>query len=96
LENLFEQATAFCDKGLVELSDLPAELSGSSREDESGIAGIAGLGGLGGRSLDAIERDALRQTLVLHKGNRVDTAKSLGISEKSVYNLMRCHGVRDL
>jgi DNA-binding NtrC family response regulator len=90
LENLIEQATAFCDKGLVELSDLPAELSGSSREDESGIAG------LGGRSLDAIERDALRQTLVLHKGNRVDTAKSLGISEKSVYNLMRRHGVRDL
>lgn len=42
-----------------------------------------------GKTLDEIERDAIIQTLQACQGNKAQTARVLGISEKSIYNKMR-------
>ena len=44
---------------------------------------------LAGKSLDAIEREAIQQTLAVCNGNKAKSARMLGISEKSIYNKMR-------
>ncbi|WP_372894403.1 helix-turn-helix domain-containing protein, partial [Stieleria sp.] len=42
-----------------------------------------------GKTLQEIERDAIIQTLRSVGGNKAKTARTLGISEKSIYNKMR-------
>ncbi len=44
---------------------------------------------LAGRTLAEIERRAIIATIRSHKGNKAASARSLGISEKSIYNKMR-------
>ncbi|NND99656.1 MAG: sigma-54-dependent Fis family transcriptional regulator, partial [Pirellulaceae bacterium] len=44
---------------------------------------------LAGKTLEEIERDAIIQTLHALGGNKAKTARTLGISEKSIYNKMR-------
>ena len=83
-----EQATAFCEAGRVTLSDLPAEIRSEARSGPAGVPGLAGL------SLDFLEREALIQTLELAGNNKAETARLLGISEKSVYNMLRRHQLK--
>jgi DNA-binding NtrC family response regulator len=42
-----------------------------------------------GKTLEEIEREAIIQTLASVGGNKAKTARTLGISEKSIYNKMR-------
>lgn len=44
---------------------------------------------LAGKTLEQIERDAIMQTLEMLGGNKAKTARTLGISEKSIYNKMK-------
>lgn len=44
---------------------------------------------LAGKTLEQIERDAILQTLEMLNGNKAKSARTLGISEKSIYNKMR-------
>ena len=44
---------------------------------------------LAGKTLAQIERDAIIQTLEMLNGNKAKTARTLGISEKSIYNKMK-------
>ena len=44
---------------------------------------------LAGKTLQEIERDAIIDTLKLLGGNKAKSARTLGISEKSIYNKMR-------
>jgi len=51
---------------------------------------------LAGMTLAEIERRALIQTLHACKGNRVKTARQLGVSEKTVYNKIKQYNLRGL
>lgn len=44
---------------------------------------------LAGKTLEEIEREAILQTLESLNGNKAKSARTLGISEKSIYNKMR-------
>ena len=44
---------------------------------------------LAGKTLEEIERDAIIATLEMLDGNKAKTARTLGISEKSIYNKMK-------
>ena len=44
---------------------------------------------LAGKTLEEIERDAIVTTLEMLDGNKAKTARTLGISEKSIYNKMK-------
>jgi DNA-binding NtrC family response regulator len=50
-------------------------------------------GGLAGLSLEHVERAAVIQTLQLCGGNKAETARRLGISDKSVYNKLKAYGI---
>lgn len=86
LENVLERSAAFCDGGVIELKDLPAVVRGSK---PSGRV-PAGIGGI---SLSDLERESLIQTLKLCNGNKAETARRLEITEKSVYNKLKRHGL---
>lgn len=86
LENVLERSAAFCDGGVIQAKDLPAAVQGSkpSGRVPSGIGGIP---------LSDLERESLIQTLKLCNGNKAETARRLGITEKSVYNKLKRHGL---
>jgi len=86
LENVLERSAAFCEGGVIEAGDLPAGVRGS--QPSSRVP--AGLGGI---ALQDLEREALLQTLALCSGNKAETARRLGVTEKSVYNKLKRHGL---
>ena len=85
LENMIERSVVFCEDDTIEVDDLPAEL-----HEDSGGASISGLAGL---TLAEIEAEAILQTLVYCKNNKAETARTLGITEKSIYNKIKRHGI---
>jgi len=50
-------------------------------------------GWLDGRTLAELERKAFLDTLDATNGNRAETARRLGVSEKTVYNKLRAWGM---
>lgn len=86
LENVLERSAAFCDGSVIEKKDLPGTVRGSK---PSGRV-PAGIGGI---PLSDLERESLIQTLKLCNGNKAETARRLEVTEKSVYNKLKRHGL---
>ena len=86
LENLIERASAFCDDNTITAADLSGDIS-EHNEDSHLVTGLAG------QTLAEIEKSAILQTLALCSGNKAKTARKLGITEKSIYNKMKRHGL---
>ncbi len=84
LENVLERATAFTDASELQESDLAPLLE--TRREAPPL----------GRSLtlQELERDAFIQTYHRSGKNKAKTARELGISERSVYNLLERHGLK--
>ncbi len=87
LENVLERATAFAEKPSLHADDFLPLLEGR-RESLSEGESSRGL------TLQEIERDAFIQTYLRTGRNKARTARELGISERSVYNLLGRHGVK--
>lgn len=89
LQNVIERATAFAEgRELGEMDFLP--ILGESAADPSRRRGTD----FAGMTLEEIERDAFIQTYRRTGGNKAKTARELGISERSVYNLLDRHGLK--
>ncbi len=58
--------------------------------------GVDGASHLVGKSMDEIERWAVEQTLQLTGGNREETARILGISERNLYRKLNEYGLRNV
>lgn len=87
MENVLERASAFCDDAVLRQKDLALA---KVRPVEAPAENVgAGASSLAGMTLAEIERRALIQTLHACKGNRVKTARQLGVSEKTVYNKIK-------
>jgi DNA-binding NtrC family response regulator len=86
LENVLERATAFTDEPVLQERDL-APLLESHRDTPAAATGRP-------MTLQELERDAFIQTYHLSGGNKAKTARALGISERSVYNLLERHGLK--
>ena len=85
LENLIERSAVFCEDGIIRANDLPAELH--EKGSRSSITGLAG------HTLAEIEAEAIVQTLAYCKNNKAETARTLGITEKSIYNKIKRHDI---
>jgi two-component system response regulator HydG len=48
---------------------------------------------LGGQSLTTLEQIAIRQTLALTRGNKVQAARMLGIASSTLYEKLKRHGL---
>ena len=89
LENVLERATAFSEKPLLHADDFLHLLEG--RRDSVSSSGAPSARGL---TLQEVERDAFIQTYLRTGKNKAKTARELGISERSVYNLLGRHGLK--
>lgn len=89
LENVLERATAFAEKQSLHLEDFVHLLEGR-REAAVNTVNPTGRG----LTLQEIERDAFIQTYLRTGKNKAKTARELGISERSVYNLLGRHGLK--
>jgi transcriptional regulator with PAS, ATPase and Fis domain len=84
LKNVLAYALAFVDAGVLEADTLrfaPETAAASSLERLP----------LGGQTLAALEDVAIRQTLALTRGNKVQAAKLLGIATSTLYEKLKRH-----
>lgn len=87
LQNVLERAFTFASGSSIQASHLNVV----SRQDRPAAAAAASLAGM---TLAEIEKLALTQTLDACSGNKARAARTLGISEKSIYNKMSRAGLR--
>lgn len=86
LENVLERSISFCDDPILTRHHLRFQRGVASSEIPVKPAAAFVLAG---RTLAEIERQAILETLLRENGNKARAARSLGISEKSIYNKMR-------
>ncbi|MAV54475.1 MAG: sigma-54-dependent Fis family transcriptional regulator [Phycisphaerae bacterium] len=78
-------------EGSLDLKSLPSEIQVADVEDDAGDLQAGSLAGVG---LARLEKEAIRQTLALTKGNREQTAKLLGLGERTLYRKLKEYGLR--
>ncbi len=89
LNRIIELMCVFAeDGGELEAAHLPAEVSGASDSNASSSGSLAGI------DLAELEKRAIRETLKLTGGNREQTARMLGIGERTLYRLLKEYGLR--
>lgn len=86
LENVLERATAFTDGNELGEKDLSPLLE-TRRDGPMNSSGRP-------LTLQEMERDVFIQTYHRSGKNKAKTARELGISERSVYNLLERHGLK--
>ncbi len=96
LLNVVQNMVVLAEGDTVEPRHLPIELRGSGDANGDAAAGGGGGGGLntGGRSLNQIEKEAIRNALRIHAGNREQAATMLGIGERTLYRKLKEYGLK--
>ncbi len=89
LQNVLERATAFAEQPELREVDIRHLLKG---RDDFATTRVPGSGS--GLTLQEVERSAFIQTYLRTGKNKAKTARELGISERSVYNLLGRHGLK--
>ncbi len=87
LKNVVESLVVLDVDGVLDMDDLSPDLNGATATGSNATLAIDGSGDstLIGKSLDEIERWAYGNTLRLTGGNREETARILGVSERTLY-----------
>ena len=96
VENMVVMAIGDTDEGQsvkIDVRHIPAEVQTT---DQDGLMGESSnnTGSLAGTSLEQLEKQAIRETLKLTAGNREQTAKLLGIGERTLYRKLKEYGLR--
>ncbi len=88
--------TAFGESGgksvQLETQHIPEDIR--AEEHHAQPRDSSGMGSLAGTSLEQLEKRAIRETLKLTGGNREQTAKLLGIGERTLYRKLKEYGLR--
>ncbi|MGE0711030.1 MAG: sigma 54-interacting transcriptional regulator [Planctomycetota bacterium] len=91
LRNLVERMVILCDGPRITRADLPREVLGEQASE--GAEAGEGEAALAGRSMEEIEREAIRQTLAMVDGNRKQAANLLQIGERTLYRKIEKFGL---
>ncbi len=86
LENIIEHAFVMCKAELIELRHLPPELIDSVRETVIKEMEV-------GKPLQTAEAEAIRKALERNKGNRLHTARELGIDRTTLWRKIKRYGI---
>ena len=87
LENLVERLLLLCDRRVISTADITEHLQQEiSRPPEETAA-------LSSASLDEVKRAHVSRVLHANEGNKMKTARQLGINVKTLYNLIRRLGI---
>ncbi len=87
LKNVLESMVVVDMDGVLDLDDLPDDLS--SGDQPLTEAGGRGLGELVGKSLSEIEGMFIAETLEFTQGNREEAASMLGIGQRTLYRKIK-------
>ena len=90
LLNTVQNMVVVADDETLDVRHIPADIVAGDEPEEGG----AGAGALAGTSLEQLEKRAIRETLKLTGGNREQTAKLLGIGERTLYRKLKEYGLR--
>ena len=100
LKNVIESMVVVDFDGILDVDDLPEDLvapaGGGPLDAGSGTSPLtnsAGPGALTGRSLEEVEKYYIAETLKLTGGNREETARMLGIGERTLYRKIKEYGL---
>ncbi|PIV05883.1 MAG: Fis family transcriptional regulator [Syntrophobacterales bacterium CG03_land_8_20_14_0_80_58_14] len=86
LENILEHAYVLCRGTLIEEKHLPYDFLEKTNRD-------SGLPAVPDSPLAASERNLIRETLKEQGGNRVNTARQLGVSRTTLWRKIQKHGI---
>jgi DNA-binding NtrC family response regulator len=89
LQNVLERATAFAENSELREDDIQHLLKSRGEGPVPSSPGVSH-----GLTLQEVERNAFIQTYLRTGKNKARTARELGISERSVYNLLERHGLK--
>ncbi len=90
LMNVIQNLVVIAEGDRLETRDLPDEI----RSAVPASTGDIGTDTTSGLSLDQIEKQAIRNALRLHNGNREQAAKMLGIGERTLYRKLKEYGIK--
>lgn len=82
LRNAVETMVVLDSDNVLDVDDLPPEMT---EAQEAGPAAANGLAGLVGQPMDEFERYAIEETLKLTNGNREEAARVLNIGARTLY-----------
>jgi DNA-binding NtrC family response regulator len=91
LENVIHRSLLVASGSELTMDDLPAELR--DREPTESAGSAPALSGEP-RSLEELEREAIRQALEHYGGNLSDVARQLGIGRSTLYRKLEQYGLR--
>lgn len=91
LENILEYAAIINSSGIIDVRDLPDEMSFRSSNKDTSEKSIDEF--LSENSLKEIEKRAITATLKKNKGRRDLTFKDLGISKRGLLNKIKEYGL---
>jgi two-component system response regulator HydG len=91
LRNVIESMVVMDADGVLDVDDLTEDLQQAASAGRS--EGDAGVDSLIGRSLEDVERHYLAETLKLTGGNREESARLLGIGERTLYRKIKEYGI---
>jgi two-component system response regulator AtoC len=92
---VLERALIFCNGTTIESADLDLR---SAPQVAAPITASTTTGATNGatkglRSLDSIEREAIKAALLQFHGNRTRAAEQLGVSRKTILNKIKAYGL---
>ena len=94
LKNCIESMAILTDKDMLDVDDIPEEIRAYSSSSDT-TAAIVPLTSLAGKSLQELEREHIRNTLALTKGNREKAAHILGIAPRTLYRKLKEYGLAE-
>lgn len=89
LKSALEHAVSVAEGRVIDLKDLPESVGAVERPDYDAV-----IRNIGGATITELERLSLVEALEFCNGNRRKVALRLGVSLRTVYNLMERHGIQ--
>jgi two-component system response regulator HydG len=89
LRNCIRSMVVMCDRATLDVQDIPPEIH-QIRQLTGRTSSARDLGGM---SLNEIEKQAIKETLVKTGNNREQAAKLLGIGERTLYRKIKEYGL---
>ena len=87
LRHAIRTMVVMCDRDTLDVRDIPPEIH--QVKQLSGQVAMVGRGDLTGRPLNEVEKQHIRRTLEMTKGNRAEAAKILEIGERTLYRKIK-------
>ncbi|MBT7351842.1 MAG: sigma-54-dependent Fis family transcriptional regulator [Phycisphaerae bacterium] len=88
LFNVVQRMIVMTEGNQVDVRDVPDDIRLHEDDEHVHLGSLAGIG------LDRLEKEAIRQTLLMTGANREQTAEILGIGERTLYRKLKEYGLK--